>query len=107
MVWGGLHASIPIVLVLGLPPSTPLRVELRAMADATRNGVVSGDVGERLAEELNIKLDRGRSGQRTVPETEEEYEECWRQRAPEYGLDIDADLSETATGVSSRPKRRR
>ncbi|MBX0323469.1 cation:proton antiporter [Halomicroarcula sp. F13] len=31
MVWGGLHASIPIALVLGLPPSTPLRSELRAM----------------------------------------------------------------------------
>jgi CPA1 family monovalent cation:H+ antiporter len=31
MVWGGLHASIPIALVLGLPPETPLREEMRVM----------------------------------------------------------------------------
>jgi len=203
MVWGGLHASISIALVLGLPPSTPLRAQLRAMVfgvaafslvvqgltmsnlldrvgivtrsdaeelfelllgraraveaaldateelhrsgdvpqdvyddfvaeyereraqlseavatlarenpalrhervlagerqilqreksatlDAMRNGVVSGNVGDELVEELNVKLDRVRSGQRTVSETEEEYEEFWRRRAAEYGLDVD------------------
>ena len=31
MVWGGLHASIPIALVLGLPRGFPFREELRAM----------------------------------------------------------------------------
>ena len=31
MLWGGLHASIPIALALGLPPETPLRAQLRAL----------------------------------------------------------------------------
>ncbi len=31
MVWGGLHASIPIALVLGLPPNFPFSNQLRAM----------------------------------------------------------------------------
>jgi CPA1 family monovalent cation:H+ antiporter len=31
MVWGGLHASIPIALVLGLPPNFPYGNQLRAM----------------------------------------------------------------------------
>jgi CPA1 family monovalent cation:H+ antiporter len=31
MLWGGLHASIPIALVLGLPPDLPYRPELRAL----------------------------------------------------------------------------
>lgn len=31
MLWGGLHASIPIALVLGLPPETPHVEELRAL----------------------------------------------------------------------------
>ena len=31
MLWGGLHASIPIALVLGLPPETPFREQLRAL----------------------------------------------------------------------------
>ncbi|WP_276271880.1 cation:proton antiporter [Haloarcula litorea] len=202
MVWGGLHASIPIALVLGLPPETPLRTELRAMVfgvaafslvvqgltmsnlldrldivtrsdskelfellvgraravdaaleaaeelhadgaipqgvydefeseysrekeqlseaiatlmennpelrqeqilsgerqvlqreksvlmDAMRNGVLSNDVAERLIEEVDIKIDRVQDGQRTVSETEEGYEEFWRNRAEEYGLDV-------------------
>ncbi|MDS0283179.1 cation:proton antiporter [Haloarcula onubensis] len=208
MVWGGLHASIPIALVLGLPPSTPLRAELRAMVfgvaafslvvqgltmsslldrlgivtrsdaeelfellvgraravdaaleatedlhesgdipqdvyddftaeyerekaqlneaiatlmgetpelrreliltgerrilqreksallDAQRSGVVSGDIGEDLIEELNIKLDRVRDGERTVSTTEEGFEEFWRRRAEEYGLDVETGVTE-------------
>jgi CPA1 family monovalent cation:H+ antiporter len=203
MVWGGLHASIPIALVLGLPPATPFREQLRAMvfgvaafslivqglsmrylldglgivtrseaeelyelllgraqavdaglgaaerfhdagelpaavyedvraeygrekddlddaiatllqnhpelrreqlllgerrvltdektaiADAVRQGVISDDVGERLLEEVDIKLDRVLSGQSTVRETEEGYEEFWRQRVQEFGLDTE------------------
>ncbi|MBV0903257.1 cation:proton antiporter [Haloarcula salina] len=212
MVWGGLHASIPIALVLGLPPSTPMRTELRAMVfgvaafslvvqgltmsnvldgldivtrsdaeqlyelligraravdaaldaadelhangdipqevydrftseyqrekdqlneaiatlmrdnpelrqeqilagerrllrreksalmDATRNGVISGDVGDELIEEIDIKLDRVQDGEQTVSETEEGYEEFWRQRVQEFGLDLDEETDADATG---------
>jgi len=212
MVWGGLHASIPIALVLGLPPSTPMRTELRAMVfgvaafslvvqgltmsnvldsldivtrsdaeqlyellvgraravdaaldaadelhangdipqevydrftseyerekdqlneaiatlmrdnpelrheqvlagerrllqreksalmDAARNGVISGDVGDELIEEVDIKLDRVQEGEQTVSETEESYEEFWRQRAEEFGLDLGEESDDEATG---------
>lgn len=202
MVWGGLHASIPIALVLGLPPQFPLREELRAMVfgvaafslvvqgltmgnvmdhldivtrsdseelyellvgraravdaalesasqlhdagelspsvyedfrteyeqekedlseaisqlleenpelrreellvgerrvlkqeksalmDAMRTGAVSDDVGHRLMEEVDLKLDRIESGESTVTDRPEEgYEEFWRSRAQEFGLE--------------------
>ncbi len=203
MVWGGLHASIPIALVLGLPPETPLRTELRAMVfgvaafslvvqgltistlldrlnivtrtdaeelfellvgraravdgalaaaaelhadgaitqgvydefeaeysqeseqlreaittlmeehpelrreqvlagerqvlqreksvlmESMRNGVVSSDAADRLIEEVDIKIDRVRAGERTVSEVDEAYEEFWRSRAAAFGLDVD------------------
>ncbi|WP_424004690.1 cation:proton antiporter [Haloarcula salina] len=212
MVWGGLHASIPIALVLGLPPSTPMRTELRAMVfgvaafslvvqgltmsnvldglgivtrsdaeqlyellvgraravdaaldaadelhangdipqevydrftteyerekdqlneaiatlmrdnpelrqeqilagerrllrreksalmDATRNGVISGDVGDELIEEIDIKLDRVQDGEQTVSESEESYEEFWRQRVEEFGLDLAEETDADTTG---------
>ena len=205
MVWGGLHASIPIALVLGLPPGTPLRTELRAMVfgvaafslvvqgltmsnlldalgivtrteteelfellvgraravdaaldateelydrgdlptevydeftaeyereksdlddaisrllsenpglhreqlltgerrvlqreksaliDAVRSGVVADDVGERLLEEVDLKLDYVRDGESTVAEREEAFEEFWRSRVAEYGLSPDSE----------------
>ena len=212
VVWGGLHASIPIALVLGLPPETPLRGQLRAMVfgvaafslvvqglsmstllnflgvttrseakelyellvgrarsveaaldaaddlhasgditqdvyddftaeyerekdqlneaiatlmsqnpelrteqvlagerrllqreksvllDASRNGVISGDVSEALIEELDIKLDMVNDGKRTVSTNEEEFEEFWRRRAEEFGLDVDARIDDQRLG---------
>jgi CPA1 family monovalent cation:H+ antiporter len=64
-----------------------LRREKSAIMDAIRSGVVSDDVGERLIEEVDIKLERVASGESTVRETEEGYEEFWRTRAAEFGLD--------------------
>jgi CPA1 family monovalent cation:H+ antiporter len=66
-----------------------LQQEKSALMDAMRDGVVSDDVGERLMEEVDIKLDRVRSGETTVEGREEGYEEFWRQRAREFGLDVD------------------
>jgi CPA1 family monovalent cation:H+ antiporter len=67
-----------------------LQEEKSALMDAVRNGVVSDDSGERLLEEVDIKLDRVRSGETTVGRREEGYEEFWRQRAREFGLDVGA-----------------
>jgi len=64
-----------------------LRREKSAIMDAIRSGVVSDDVGERLIEEVDIKLERVASGESTVRETEEGYEEFWRTHAAEFGLD--------------------
>jgi len=202
MVWGGLHASIPIALVLGLPPGTPFRSELRAMVfgvaafslvvqgltmsrlldhldvvtrseaeelyevlvgrlravdgaldaaeslrsrgdvpsevygefsaeyeremddlqraistllvehpelhrqqlltgerrvlrreraavrDAMRSGAISDDVSERLLDEIALKLDYVADGLSTVATDEEAYEEFWRDRVDEYGMDL-------------------
>ncbi len=211
MVWGGLHASIPIALVLGLPPEFPLREELRAMVfgvaafslvvqgltmgtvmdhldivtrsdaeelyellvgraravdaalesaarlydagelspsvyedfrteyerekedldeaisqllddnpelrreellvgerrvlkqeksalmDAMRTGAVSDDVGHRLMEEVDLKLDRVESGESTVTDRPEEgYEEFWRSRAREFGLESRPEAQEAS-----------
>ena len=64
-----------------------LRREKSAVMDAIQNGVVAADVGERLVEEIDLKLDRVQSGGSTVRDEGESYEEFWRQRAAEFGLD--------------------
>ncbi|ODR80666.1 Na+/H+ antiporter [Haladaptatus sp. W1] len=67
-----------------------LKQEKSAIMDATHSGVISDDIGERLLEEVDLKLDRvdtGRSTVRDDPENEA-YEEFWRARAAEYGLDF-------------------
>ncbi|MFB6219523.1 MAG: hypothetical protein ABEH77_10195 [Halobacteriaceae archaeon] len=64
-----------------------LRREKSALMDAVRSGAVSEDVGERLIEEVDIKLDRVDSGESTVCERGEGYEEFWRERAAEFGID--------------------
>jgi CPA1 family monovalent cation:H+ antiporter len=73
-----------------------LRREKAAIMDAMRQGVVSDDVGERLLEEVDFKLDRVRDGESTVAGREEGYTEFWRERAREFGLDTDLDVSEAA-----------
>ncbi len=56
MTWGGLHASIPIALALGLPPGFPLRDELRVMTFgiAAFSLVVQGLTVGRLVDALGI-----------------------------------------------------
>ena len=62
--------------------------ERSAIRSAERDGLISTDVAEALLDEVNLKLDRVRSGERTVTRLREEegYEEFWRRRAREYGL---------------------
>jgi CPA1 family monovalent cation:H+ antiporter len=66
-----------------------LQQEKSAIMDAIRSGVVASEVGERLIEEVDLKLDRVQSGESTVRQTEEGYTESWRQRAEEFGLEVD------------------
>jgi len=68
-----------------------LKQEKSAVMDAMRRGVVSDRVGDRLLEEVNLKLDRVGEGQTTVGADEEgeEFREFWRTRAAEFGLDVD------------------
>jgi CPA1 family monovalent cation:H+ antiporter len=56
MFWGGLHASIPIALVLGLPPNFPLRQEMRVVVFgvAAFSLVVQGLTVGRLVDYLGI-----------------------------------------------------
>ncbi|EJN57493.1 hypothetical protein [Halogranum rubrum] len=66
-----------------------LQAEKSAVIDAIRTGVVSDDVGERLLEETNLKLDRVEAGESTVMDGREGYEEVWRERVRELGLAVD------------------
>ena len=72
-----------------------LQREKGALMDAVRSGVIADDVGERLVEEVDLKLDRVRAGETTVRESSEGYEERWRSHAQEFGLDADANLDRT------------
>lgn len=63
-----------------------LKREKSAIMDAMRAGVVGDEVGEPLLKEVNLKLSRVDQGHSTVHEIEEQYEEFWRQRAREFGL---------------------
>jgi CPA1 family monovalent cation:H+ antiporter len=67
-----------------------LQREKSAIHDAMQNGVIADDIGDRLLEEVNLKLDRVNDGESTVGEREEGYEEFWRAQASEFGLDIEA-----------------
>jgi len=67
-----------------------LRREKSALMDAMRAGVVSDDVGERLLDEVDLKLDRVHAGESTVAgRGSEGYEEFWRRRAEAFGLDVE------------------
>ena len=56
MLWGGLHASIPIALVIGLPPGTPFREQLRALVFgvAAFSLVVQGLTMSNLLDRLGV-----------------------------------------------------
>jgi len=64
-----------------------LRREKAAISDAARSGLVTDDVAEDLIQEVDVKLDRVRAGESTVGGGEEEYEEFWRARAAEFGIE--------------------
>jgi CPA1 family monovalent cation:H+ antiporter len=66
-----------------------LQREKSAILDAMRTGVIASDVGERLIEEADLKLDRVRDGESTVQSAEEGYVEFWRERVEEFGLDVE------------------
>ncbi|WP_266078060.1 Na+/H+ antiporter [Haladaptatus caseinilyticus] len=70
-----------------------LKEEKSAIMDAMRSGVVSDDVGERLLEEVDLKLDRVDGGESTVRQNPEKegYKEFWRARVDEYGLSLSND----------------
>jgi CPA1 family monovalent cation:H+ antiporter len=74
-----------------------LQQEKSAIMDATRRGIVSDDVGERLLEEVNLKLDYVRDGQSTVDREVEGYEEFWRRRAAELDV-LDANRATEGQG---------
>jgi CPA1 family monovalent cation:H+ antiporter len=71
-----------------------LQREKSAIMDAMRRGVISDDVGERLLEELDLKLDRVRDGESTVAGSEEGYTEFRRRRAEEHGLEAELAAAE-------------
>jgi len=66
-----------------------LRREKTAILDALREGVVSDAIAEGLLEETALKLSRLRGGETTVEADEEAYEEFWRTRAREFGLEFE------------------
>ncbi|WP_254529394.1 Na+/H+ antiporter [Natrinema gelatinilyticum] len=70
-----------------------LKREKSAVMDAMRTGIIGDEVGRPLLEEVDLKLSQVGQGHSTVNETEEEYDEFWRQRAQEFGL-RSASLSE-------------
>ncbi|MFC7046487.1 Na+/H+ antiporter [Halobacteriaceae archaeon GCM10025711] len=65
-----------------------LTEEKSAIMDAMRTGLISDDVGGRLLNEADLKLDYVYSGETTVKSRGEGYEEFWRDRAAEFGLDV-------------------
>lgn len=70
-----------------------LKREKSAIIDAMRSGAVSDEAGRPLLEEVNLKLLQVDEGRSTVKgELEEGYEEFWRQRVRNFGLEV-ADLS--------------
>ena len=75
-----------------------LQQEKSALLDSIRSGAIASDVGERLIQETDLKLDRVRSGETTVHESREGYTEFWRQRAEEFGLDVDGGDSDAGGG---------
>ncbi|ESP89009.1 Na+/H+ antiporter [Candidatus Halobonum tyrrellensis] len=81
-----------------------LRREKSAILDAVRSGVIADDVGDRLTEEVDLKLDMVRGGESTAHEYGEGFTEFWRQRADEFGLDVDVHMDEP-TGERSGEER--
>jgi len=76
-----------------------LRQEKSALMEAMQAGTISDDVGERLLDEVDLKLDYVRDGVSTVERREEGYAEFWRRRAADFGLDVAAADAQSADGA--------
>ena len=76
-----------------------LRQEKSALMEAMQAGTISDDVGERLLDEVDLKLDYVRDGVSTVERREEGYAEFWRRRAADFGLDVAAADAQGADGA--------
>jgi CPA1 family monovalent cation:H+ antiporter len=64
--------------------------EKSTIMDAVRSGMLGDDVGQRLLDEVDLKIDQVEAGESTVRGDwtgEEAYREFWRTRAAEYGLE--------------------
>lgn len=70
-----------------------LKEEKSAVMDAIRSGEVDDAVGEQLLEEIDLRLDRVRAGERTVHGGRVQ-EPFWRRRVREYGLDLEPEEDE-------------
>ncbi|WP_277555691.1 hypothetical protein [Halobaculum limi] len=66
-----------------------LQSEKSAVLNAIRIGVVSDEIGERLLGETNLKLDRVEAGESTVMDGRKGYDEVWRERVRELGIEVD------------------
>lgn len=66
-----------------------LQDEKSTVMDSVRRGVISGDTGDALIREVNLKLDRLSSGETTVGGETEQYEEFWRHQVSEAEVDVD------------------
>jgi CPA1 family monovalent cation:H+ antiporter len=78
-----------------------LRNEKSAVMDASRRGLVSDDAAEVLIREVDLKLDRLSSGESTVDEDEEGYEEFWLERVRDTDLNVSVEMpddEETSAG---------
>ncbi|MDG5775123.1 hypothetical protein VB773_20520 [Haloarculaceae archaeon H-GB2-1] len=65
-----------------------LQEEKSAVQDAIRTGVINDDIGERLLEEIDLKVDLVAAGESTVLGGGEGYDEFWRDLR-DLGLAVD------------------
>ncbi|MFB6284860.1 MAG: cation:proton antiporter [Halobacteria archaeon] len=63
--------------------------ERTAVMDELHQGRIDDEVGEKLLEEIDYKIDQIESGERAISEGKEGYKEYWRRAAKEYGLDVE------------------
>ncbi|MFB6082577.1 MAG: cation:proton antiporter [Halanaeroarchaeum sp.] len=72
-----------------------LKREKSAIIDAMRTGVIGDDVGQRLLEEVNLKLSQVTSGESTVSSEVRDvgepgaFEEFWRDEAEDFDLSVE------------------
>ena len=74
-----------------------LQQEKSAILDASRKGIIADEVAEELLEETNLKLDRVHESQSMVEGEVEGYEEFWRSRVEEFGLEIEEQRADRAS----------
>lgn len=68
-----------------------LKHEKSTIMDGMRRGIINDEVGEKLLDEVDLKLTRVMGGESTVDVEEEEYREFWRREAEEFGIEFEAE----------------